>query len=76
VGLSDDYYGKLMSFYFLLSLLLALPLGWMADRFHPLRLAMVALLLHGAASLWGGMYIHNGQTFAIAFVLTGMLSGV
>ena len=75
VGMTTDRYGKLQAFYFFLSLLQAVPLGWLADRFHPLRVAIGALILHGAASLWGGFFIHNAQTFGVAYVLTGTLSG-
>jgi MFS family permease len=75
VGMSTDRYGKLMAFYFFLSLLQAIPLGYLVDKYHPLRVAMVAIILHGAASLWGGIFIHNQTTFAIAYVATGTLSG-
>lgn len=75
VGMSNDTYGKLIAFYFFLSLLQTVPLGWLVDKYHQLRLSMVALALHGVAALWGGLLIHNTWTFGIAFVLTGTLSG-
>lgn len=75
VGMSNDHYGKLIAMFYGMSLLLTVPLGWLADRYHPLRVAIVALCLRGAAELWGGLFIHNAATFGIAFVLTGMLSG-
>jgi MFS family permease len=75
VHMSQDVYGKLMALYFGLSLLQALPLGWLVDKFHPLRVAMVGLVLHGGASLWGALFIHDAKTFGIAFVLTGAFSG-
>ena len=75
VGMSTDQFGKLTALFFFISLLLAFPLGWLSDRFHPLRVAMVALGLHGAASLWGGIYIHDIRSFALTFVTTGVLAG-
>lgn len=75
VKMSTDTFGKLVAFYLFLSLLQTVPVGWLADKFHPLRVAMVCLVLHGAASLWGGLYIHNALTFGVALCATGMLSG-
>jgi MFS family permease len=75
VGMTNGRFGDLKAFYFLLSLLQTIPLGWLVDKFHPLRVSIVALILHGAASLWGGIFIHGTTSFAIAYVATGTLSG-
>jgi hypothetical protein len=75
LGMGLDWYGKLMAFYFCISLLQTVPLGWLVDKFHPLRVGMAALVLHSAAALYGGLFIHNQLTFGIAFVLTGTISG-
>jgi MFS family permease len=75
VGVTSDRYGKLTAIFFTLSLVQTLPLGWLADKFHPLRLVMIALLLHLIVALFGGLFIHDAKTFGIAFVLTGMLQG-
>jgi MFS family permease len=75
VGMSNARFGDLKAFYFLLSLLQTVPLGWMVDKFHPLRVSIIALILHGAASYWGGLFIHGTTSFAIAYVATGTLSG-
>ena len=75
VGMTDDTYGKLMALYFFISLIQTLPLGWLVDKFHPLRVGMAALILHGAASFYGGFFIHDQFSFGIAYVLTGTLSG-
>ncbi|MEI8194912.1 MAG: MFS transporter [Phycisphaerae bacterium] len=73
VGLNVGQYGRLTALYFIISLPLTPLQGWLADKFHPLRVAMVVLALHIPAALWGGLYIHDGTTFAIAFVITGLL---
>ena len=75
VGMTSDQFGKFKTLYFTLSLLQTVPLGWLVDKFHPLRVSIVALLLHAAASLWGGLFIHSKTSFAIAYVATGTLSG-
>lgn len=76
VGMSLDTYGKLMSLYFACSLVLTFPLGWLADKIHPLRLALVALVLHAGVALWGSLMAWDTHSFGIAFVLTGALSGM
>ncbi len=75
VGMTRDAFGKLQALYFGLSLLQTLPIGWLVDRYDPIRVAIVALLLHAAAALWGGLFIHSASTFGVAYVLTGAFSG-
>ena len=75
VGMSPARYGDLTALYFLLSLLQSIPLGWLIDRYNPMRVAIVALLLHGMAAYWGAFLSHSPAQFAIAFVATGTLSG-
>jgi MFS family permease len=76
VGTTADRFGKLTALSFVFSLTLTFPLGWLVDRYHSLRMAMVALLLHGTATLLGALYIHNQTSFAVAFVTTNTLAGV
>ena len=44
------------------------------DRFHPLRVSVVALGLYAACALWGGLYARDSITFGIAFVAHGVLA--
>jgi maltose/moltooligosaccharide transporter len=76
VGTSADRFGKLTALSFTLSLVMTVPMGWLVDRYHSLRMAMIALLLHGIATLWGGLYIHDRTSFAVAFVITNTLAGM
>lgn len=75
VGLDMDIYGKAVAFTFLISLGLAYFLGWMADRFHPLRLIIGILICYSGVSLWGSLYARSSTTFLIAWILHGVLSG-
>ena len=75
VGVTDGQFGKLTALYFALGVAQAVPLGWLVDRYHPLRVSAAVLVLHAAAAAWGAAYIRGGGTFAVAFVLTGTLSG-
>jgi maltose/moltooligosaccharide transporter len=75
VQMTGDTYGRLMALYYLLSLVQTIPLGWLADKIHPLRVAVIAVSLHAIASLWGALFIRDAHSFGVAYVLTGTLSG-
>ncbi|MET0261461.1 MAG: MFS transporter [Rariglobus sp.] len=75
LGMGMDYYGKCMALTFTISLVLAYPLGWLCDIFHPLRISMICLLGYAAVTAWGAFHARDPQTFAIALVLHGVLSG-
>lgn len=76
VGLSMDAYGKYLALTYLISLALSYSLGAIADRFHPLRAGIVSIALYALAMLWGGVFATTPNTFAVAFVLHGVLTGV
>lgn len=67
--------GKYFFTTYAISLVLSIPLGWLADLFHPLRVGLVVLVVHGAVLLWGGLCIRDAHTFAIGFITTGVLAG-
>ncbi|MGN6727116.1 MAG: MFS transporter [Tepidisphaeraceae bacterium] len=75
VGLDNDHYGKYLAYTYVISLFQAYPVGWLVDRYHSLRVCMVAVALHAVAALWGGLFVHGPTTFAVAFIATGVLSG-
>jgi len=73
--ITPEHYGILLTLTFAVSFVLAYPLGVLADRFHPLRLGIVALALYSLATLWGGFCERTPVNFDITFVLHGILSG-
>ncbi|PAW77850.1 MAG: MFS transporter [Verrucomicrobia bacterium Tous-C9LFEB] len=75
VGVDMKTYGQAVAFTYLISLSLAYFLGWMADRFHPLRLCIGVLIGYVAVTAWGSFYARNATTFLIAWILHGLLSG-
>ncbi|MDI1249181.1 MAG: MFS transporter [Lacunisphaera sp.] len=74
-GLTMETYGKYLVVTFICSFFLAFPLGWMADRFHPLRVGLGALLLYAAMMLAGFLWIHDPKSFGLVFLAHGILSG-
>ncbi|QYY37274.1 MFS transporter [Ruficoccus sp. ZRK36] len=75
VGVSMDTYGKAVSLTFLISLLMAYPLGWLADRFHPMRLVIVVLSGYALVTIWGSLFAVSAHTYLIGWVLHGVFSG-
>ncbi len=70
-----DTYGKGIALTYVFSLVLAYPLGSLADRLHPLRLGLWTTCLYGVVMLWAGMVVDDARTFMIFFVAHGVLSG-
>lgn len=75
LDMSMDAYGKCLALTFMISLVLAYPLGWLADIFHPLRMSIGCLFGYLAVTVWGAVFARDPHTFAIALVLHGVLSG-
>lgn len=75
VDMDMDHYGKLIGSSYLISLILAYPLGSMVDRYHSVRVGLVALTLYAASTLWGATCIRDANTFGIALVIHTVLSG-
>jgi MFS family permease len=75
LGMSMSTLGKYGALQLFLSLLQAYPAGWLADRIHPLRLTLVALVLLVASTMAAFFLVHDIATFAAAYVIVGTLAG-
>lgn len=69
-------YGKYLALTYAISLCLTYPLGALADRIHPLLLGLITLFLYMLVTLWGGLFALTANTFGIALVAHGVLSGI
>jgi MFS family permease len=58
-----------------LSLLQAYPIGWLADRIHPLRMTIVSLFLLIVSVLVAFCLVHDATSFGISYVVCGTLTG-
>lgn len=76
VGLGLDGYGKALALTYACSLVLALPVGWLADRWHPLRVGLVSIAIYALAMLAAGWWVRDAQQFSHAFIAHGVLSGL
>jgi MFS family permease len=75
LSMSMPIYGKCLALTYCFSFVLAYPLGYVADRFHPLRMTILMLLLYWMAMAYGFLFAHDSATFAIALVVHGVISG-
>lgn len=76
IGVSMDDYGKYLAITYTISLVLSYGLGALADRVHPIRMAIFAVIGYGAVALWAGIFADTPKIFAVAFILHGVISGV
>jgi MFS family permease len=76
VGLGLDGYGKALALTYTCSLVFALPIGWLADRWHPLNVGLGCIALYAAAMLPAGLLVQTPSQFSAAFVAHGVLSGL
>ena len=75
LGMNLDVYFKCLTLTYGISLVLAYPLGALADRFHPLRISLVVIALYGGVMAWGMASVKDAATFAVILVAHGVLSG-
>ncbi|MFA6286019.1 MAG: MFS transporter [Opitutaceae bacterium] len=75
LGMDMTVYGKYLALTYLISLSLSFFLGWLADVFHPLRISIASLACYIVVTAWGSLYATTAETFLIAWVAHGVLSG-
>jgi MFS family permease len=75
LGMSMERYGKLLVATFIISFSLSFVLGWLADKFHPVRVGLVTLVLYAATMAWGAWGATSETTFTVVFILHGVLMG-
>jgi MFS family permease len=75
-GVSRSSYGQAVAITYCISILLAWPLGWLADRIHPLRVGFFALILYALSMLGAWQLVIGRLSFLIWIVVHGVLAGV
>ena len=75
LGVDMDVYGKSLALTYLISLCLAFLLGWLADKFHPLRMAIVMLIAYATMNIAAFFLVRDTTSFLVAWVLHGVISG-
>ena len=73
--MSMETYGRYLVVTYLCSFTLAYPLGWLADRFHPLRVGIAAQALYAVVMFTGFLGMHDASSFGWVFLAHGVLAG-
>jgi MFS family permease len=76
IAMNLGSFGKYLALTYVISICVAYGLGWLADRFHPLRVSLFAIALYACVTLWGGLFARTPATFAIALIGHGVASGI
>ena len=74
-GLSIEEYGKWMAGAFVVSIVTAYPMGFLADRFHPLKVGAGVLMVYVVTMVMAWIFVHDGLTYGVAFGVHVVLSG-
>jgi MFS family permease len=74
-GADAGDFGRAIALTYVISALLAWPIGWLADRFHPLRVGTVALAAYAACMLGAWQLVEGRTGFLAALVVHGVLAG-
>ncbi len=76
VGMSMETLGRYTTLQLFCSLVQAFPLGWLADKIHPLRVTIMALALYLSTTLLAFLFVRDASMFGIAHVACGTVAGV
>lgn len=74
-GVDRTSYGQAVAIAYSISILMALPLGWLADRFHPLRVGYAVLGLYAVSMLAAFALVDGRLSFLLWFVAHSVLAG-
>ena len=74
-GTSMGQYGRFGAVQSVVAIAVSYLTGWLVDRFHCLRITLVALGIVSAAAWAAFFLVHNAMTFGLAVIVCGTLSG-
>lgn len=75
-SMSMDTYGRYLAATFAFSFILSMPIGWMVDRFHAIRVGQIALSLYGGLMLVFFFLLKDQDFFGLALLCHGIVSGI
>ena len=75
LNMDMGFYGKLIACSYIISFVLSYLLGQVADRFHPIRATIVALLAYFGAMFFGYITVNDASSFGVALVVHTVVSG-
>lgn len=76
IGLSLEDYGKINGYIALGIMVLSYPLGWLADRLHPLRVYISAVILVIVTNVYSYFYTVDYSSYIITTVLLSLVYAI
>jgi MFS family permease len=76
MGIDMTIYGRIIGTNHICGFLVAIPIGILADRFHPLRVSIIAMSLYAVTALLGALFIRSTWSFGFAVFGHMFVSGV
>lgn len=76
IGLSLEDYGKINGYIALLIMGLSYPLGWLADRLHPLRVYISAVVLVIITNIFSYFYTVDYTSYVITSILLALVYAI
>lgn len=71
IGVSLDQFGKIAGYMGIPSMLLMYPMGWLSDKFHPLRIFLVAKVLLLITTVAAFFFVHDFTSYVV-YALVGL----
>lgn len=68
-------YGRAIAIAYSISIVLALPIGWLADKLHPLRVGYGVLILYAVCMLAAFSFVGSRMSFLVWLVVHSVLAG-
>ena len=56
-----------------MGLVLSLPLGWLSDKFHPMRVFGISLVLVIAVNCFSFFFVHDAASFRVTWILLAVV---
>jgi len=75
-GIDTGAYGNSLALTYVIGFVIAFPIGWLTDRFHPMRTGLAALAIYGLLMTAAYWIVRGPETFLVMFVLHGVAAGV
>jgi MFS family permease len=75
LGISTATYGKCLAITYGFSFVLSYFIGWLADRFHPLRASMAFMAVYAVTAALGALWATSPAPYMVALVAHGVISG-
>lgn len=75
VGMSMKTLGEAYTVQLGCSFFIAFPLGWLADKFHPLRVTIVATALYALSTGLAFVFVNSPHRLYLAVIICGVMAG-